>query len=77
MVILRQDPETGRLLARVANLAGITAEGTSERDVLIAVTKKFRTAIQESLQSQQTVAWLDPPESPGSGEQQRFIPIHL
>ena len=77
VIILRRDPESDRLQGRVANLAGIRAEGFGERDVLIAITKRFKSAMIEYQKSNQPIPWVDPPEPPEIGEQQRFVPVHL
>lgn len=65
------------MAGRIANLAGISGEGATERDVLIQLTKRFKATVQEYSQRQQPIPWIDPPETPGAGEMQRFIPIHL
>lgn len=77
VVILTPVPGGTRLIGRIANLAGISAEGNTERDVLIQLTKRFKATIQEYSLRQQPIPWVDPPENPGPGEMQRFIPIHL
>ena len=57
--------------------AKISAEGNTERDVLLQLTKRFKSIVQEFSQKQQSIPWIDPPEAPRPGEMQRFIPIHL
>lgn len=76
-IILRHDPVTGRYLARSANLPGITAEESSERQALMLITRRFKALIQDLLTRQQPIPWLDPPERAGVGEVERFIPVHL
>ena len=66
-----------KLAGRIANLEGISAEGNTERDVLIQLTKRFKSTVQQFSQKQQSIPWIDPPETPRPGEMQRFIPIHL
>ena len=77
IVILTRDATTGRLSARVANLAGITAEGNAERELLMLLTKRFKAFVQDCLQHNREIPWIDPPAVPLPGEQQRFIPVHL
>jgi hypothetical protein len=77
LVILARDAPTGRISARVANLAGVTAEGNAERELLILLTKRFKAIVQDCLQTNREIPWIDPPETPLPGEQQRFIPVHL
>jgi hypothetical protein len=77
VVILSAAAANGRLRGRVANLPEIVAEGNSERDVLIQLTKRFKQIVQECTVRKQEVPWQNPPEQPGLNEQQRFIPVHL
>jgi len=77
IVILGRPDEAGKREARVANLAGITAEGHSERDLLTAIMKKFRAVTQDYTSRAEAIPWVEPPETPGEGESQRFIPVHL
>ncbi len=77
LVILVRDPQTGRASGRVANLAGISGEASSERDLLFLLTRRFREQLQLCVREGRAISWVDPAEVPGPGEQQRFIPIHL
>jgi hypothetical protein len=77
VAILSPIPGGTKLAGRIANLAGISGEGNTERDVLIQLTKRFKATVQEYSQKQQPIPWVDPPETPGPGEMQRFIPVHL
>ena len=77
ILILTRDATTGRISARVANLAGITAEGNAERELLMLLTKRFKAFLQDCLQNNREIPWIDPAEAPLPGEQQRFIPVHL
>jgi hypothetical protein len=77
IVILTRDANSGRLRARVSNLPGITAEGNAERELLMLLTKRFKAFIQECLQHNRQIPWIDPPDLPLPGEQRRFIPVHL
>ena len=77
IVILTQDAATGRMSARVANMAGITADGNAERELLLRLTKRFKELLQDCLQHNREIPWIDPAETPLPGEQQRFIPVHL
>lgn len=77
VVILSAATGNGRLRGRVANLPDIVAEGNSERDVLIQLTKRFKQTIQDYTVRKQEVPWQNPPAQPGQEEQQRFIPVHL
>jgi hypothetical protein len=77
IVILTPVDDGKRLRGRVANLSGISAEGNSERELLMLLTKRFKAAMQQFVSQNAPIPWLDPPETPAAGEQQRFIPVHL
>ncbi len=77
IVLLRRIEETGRLHGRIANLPDLSAEGNAERELLMVLTKRFKSVVQDHVQQQRAIPWIDPPESPAPGEQQRFIPVHL
>ena len=77
IVILTRDASTGRMSGRVANLAGIAAEGNAEREMLMLLTRRFKAFLQDCLQHSREIPWIDPAEAPLPGEQQRFIPVHL
>ncbi len=77
IVILSPDVATGRLSARVANLPEMTVEGNAERELLMLLTKRFKAFVQDSLQHNRPIPWMDPPTALQPGEQQRFIPVHL
>lgn len=77
IVILTKPSDDGRQTGRVANLDGVTATGFSERDILTAIVKKFKTAVQEYTAKDQPIPWIESPEKPATGEVQRYIPVHL
>jgi len=77
IVILTRDAQTGKTQGKVANVAGIDGAASSERDLLFLLTRKFRELLQTCSRENRPIPWLDPPATPGPGEQQRFIPIHL
>jgi predicted RNase H-like HicB family nuclease len=76
-IILHRNETAGQIVGRVANLGGITAKGSTERDVLMQITKVFRLQVQTLTQEKTPIPWIDPPEQPGPGEVERFVPIHL
>lgn len=76
-VILSKPDESGRFHGRVANLAGISAMGFSERDVLTSIMKQFKAAVKEHHESKTAIPFVEPPEVPSSEEVARFIPVHL
>ena len=72
----------GTISGRVANLDGnlaaeITATGSSERDVLMKVTREFKSRVLKLHQENQQIPLLDPPPPPLENELMRSIPVHL
>ena len=78
IVILSKPDPDGRRKGRVANLPGeIQFSGFGEREILTAIVKKFKAAVQDYRARNQQIPWIDPPPTPVTGESQRFIPVHL
>ena len=76
-IILRREEADQQILGRVANLRGITAKGTTERDVLMQITKVFKAQVLALTEEKMPIPWVQPPEQPGPDEFERFVPIHL
>lgn len=69
--------EDGTVTGRVANLAGIEASGAGERDVLVKLTREFKSRVSKLLSDGQDIPWIDPPSAKLENEQIRSIPMHL
>ena len=72
----------GTISGRVANLAGgdsgeIRASGNSERDVLLKVTREFKSRVLQMHKEHQKISWIDPPQPPLENEQVRSVAVHL
>ncbi|QDT05614.1 hypothetical protein K227x_40150 [Rubripirellula lacrimiformis] len=76
IVYVRSNP-TGGVVARVANLPGITVEAATERAALSKLVPQFKQAVQSHLAAGDAVPWIDPPSPIVEGEQKRFLPTHL
>jgi hypothetical protein len=76
-VILSPPNEQGQILARAASLPGVTAQGSTERDVLLSIVKVFKAKLIECRDAELAIPWAEQAESPGLGESERWIPIHL
>ncbi|HEX5104090.1 MAG TPA: hypothetical protein VFV87_09785 [Pirellulaceae bacterium] len=63
--------------AQVANLAGISASGPSEREALAKIVPQFKAAVARLHAANEPIPWIDPPMPPAAGELQRFIAVHL
>lgn len=77
LVLVAPRNEAGLVVARAANLAGFSAEGKSEREALQKFVPAFKTALAAFVAKGEPIPWLDPPEAPRPGEQQRWIAVHL
>jgi len=76
IVYIRQN-EHGKVSGRVANLAGLSSDGESERDVLSRLTREFKAQVKSLHQEGKEIPWIDPPVSVEADERVRSIPIHL
>jgi hypothetical protein len=72
----------GGTRVHVANLADasgnmIEASGASEREALGKIIPLFKKTVTEFHQGDTEIPWIDPVPDPSSGEQKRFVPVHL
>jgi hypothetical protein len=77
VVIVSPRDEQGIVRARCATVAGLDAEGRSEREALAQVVTAFKATITRHLAAGLPIPWIEPPQQPAAGEQQRFIAVHL
>jgi len=75
-IYVRQNDD-GTVSGRVANLAGLTASGASERDVLSRLSREFKTQVMGLHQDGKEIPWIDSPTPAESDERVRSIPVHL
>ena len=76
-IILSKSESDQKIVGRVANLGGISIRADTERDVLAQIAKIFRAQVQALTEEKIPIPWIDPPDQPGPGETERFVPIHL
>ena len=69
--------EDSTVIGRVANLAGIEASGSSERDVLGKLVREFKSRVSKMFAEGQEIPWVDPQQPPLENEQVRSVPVHL
>jgi predicted RNase H-like HicB family nuclease len=67
----------GSVLATVANLAGLSATGRSEREALTQIVAAFKQTISQIHSSGESIRWIDPPVPPAAEGTQRLIAVHL
>lgn len=75
LVYVRRD--TGQVCGRVANLADIAHEDTSEALVLRQLVQTFKQRVQRYQESGDAIPWIEPPAALQEGEEQRWIAVHL
>jgi hypothetical protein len=77
-VLLTKPTAPGELwTARCATAATITADGSTERDVLQKMASRFKFFVHEHHVRGESIPWTTPPLSPAPGELERFFPVHL
>ena len=67
----------GGVRARVANLPRLECTAASEREALGKVVAAFKQRVSELMRSETAIPWTEPPSPAETGEQKRFIPVHL
>lgn len=67
----------GSVQATVANLAGLSATGRSERETLTQIVAAFKQTVGRMHSSGETIHWIDPPAPPTADGSQRLIAVHL
>ena len=75
--IVHLTTEGGVYRGRVVNLAGIEAEGSSEREMLGKIVPLFKRTVAEIHQRGDSIPWINPVPEPKPTEIKRFIPVHL
>lgn len=76
IIYIRQN-EDRTVTGRVANLAGLSSSGASERDVLSRLSREFKAQVLGLHQEGKEIPWVDPPTAAVPDERVRSIPVHL
>ena len=76
-VIMRQDAAQNSVHARCAALHDLTVTAGTEREALLKIVDKFKRLARECLEQQRKIPFIEPPDAPGEGEVERWIPVHL
>lgn len=67
----------GIVVATVANLAGLSGRGQSEREALASAVGQFKATVSRYHADGGPIPWIEPPTRPIAGETQRLIAVHL
>ena len=76
-VVYVSKTDDGQVRARVANLAGIEFFAATERDALSKIVPAFKQQVSQTLENNESIAWLDPPTPMDPNESERLLPVHL
>jgi hypothetical protein len=76
IVYVSPDP-SGGVRARVANLAGLDFTAANERGALAKIVAAFKQRVGDLTRDGIPIPWIEPPTPAETGEQTRFIPVHL
>lgn len=74
--VLLKQTDSG-VVARTANIDGISVTGPTERDALLAIVKVFKKTVAELHSNNQPIPFRSEPLSPEDGEVERWVPVHL
>ena len=75
--ILSPADAEGRITARCGNLPGIIARGESQREALAVLVAAFKAEVSRYSADGRAIPWSESPAKPDSGEQERWIAVHL
>lgn len=75
--ILSAPDAEGWITARCCNLPGLVVRAKSQREALAALVAAFKTEVSRHAAAGQAIPWSEPPVKPATGEQQRWIAVHL
>ena len=76
IVYVSPDP-SGGVRARVANLAELEFTRPMTRGALAKIVAAFKQRVGDLTRDGIPIPWINPPTPAESGEQTRFIPVHL
>ena len=76
-VIVSPPDAAGLVMARSAELEGLSVTAASQREALQKLVAAFKTRIAEYVARQEEIPWIRPGEKAQAGEQELFIAVHL
>ena len=76
-VIVSQRDAQGKIVARAAELADLSATGDTDREALQKLVAEFKAKMAAYVAAQEEIPWIRPGLSPGVGEREFFVPVHL
>ena len=76
-VIVAQRDAAGKVVARAAELADLSAVGDSDREALQRLIAAFKAKMAAHVAAGEEIPWLKPGDAPLPGERELFVAVHL
>lgn len=76
-VIVAPRDAAGKVVARAAELADLSAVGDSDREALQKVVAAFKAKVAQHVAAGEEIPWARPGDTPQAGEREYFVAVHL
>jgi hypothetical protein len=76
-VIVAPPNDAGLVVARAAELEGLSVSAQSQREALQKLVAAFKARMAEHVAKQEEIPWIRPGDKAQPGEQELFIAVHL
>lgn len=76
-VIVAPRDAAGKVVARAAELADLSASGDSDREALQKLVAAFKAKMAAHVAAGEEIPWFKPGEQPQRGERELFVAVHL
>jgi hypothetical protein len=76
-VIIAPRDAAGKIIARAAELADLSAGGESDREALQKLVAAFKAKMAAHVAADEEIPWIKPGAKPQPGERELFVAVHL
>ena len=76
-VIVAPRDTAGKVVARAAELADLSASGDSDREALQKLVAAFKAKMAAHVAAGEAIPWIKPGEQPLPGQRELFVAVHL
>lgn len=76
-VIVSPRDAAGKVVARAAELAELSAAGDTDREALQKVVAAFKAKVAAHVKAGEDIPWIRPGDTPHAGEREYFVAVHL
>ena len=76
-VIVAPRDAAGKVVARAAELADLSASGDSDREALQKLVAAFKAKMAAHVAADEEIPWIKPGDKPLPGERELFVAVHL